>query len=650
MDGVVHTARELMEDAYTARLENFNRARADLLMVDGESQWSAEDREKRREDGRPCLTLNRLPGIVRRVSGRARRNRLSVNVTAVQEDIDVPDKGGSKKYTMAQVMEGRIRLIERKSQASRQAYATAVENAAACGLGWIRVIPQEPTGLQISPSADIRIKRVPNPMSIIGDPSSIELDGSDMDYAFCYQTMSEPEFKAKYPGASMTDVDTYTSDMQDRFLWFKQSGVVVAEYYHRKMVDDDLVILEDGRVLYGKEMELFGLIGSVNVAHERACKRPEIKSCVISGVEVLDERETLYIPWLPVVPVYGAERFVPGIGCIYESVIRHSHDAQRQYNYFSSGAAEAIDNDLKAPFAMTVEQIKGHEDQWEDSSDKYHPFLLYNHVDEQPPPQRLGMSKSIGAEIQMALMYSDDIKATSSVYDASLGARGNETSGRAIAIRDDQSELGQSVWHDNTELSVAQVGNICLWMTRLAIGVEEQTIRIMHEDGSYDRVTLNQLVEDDDGSFTVNDILSTTFEAAVTTGPGFDTEREEASQGLLEFMRIDPESAPLLGHLLVRNLNFPMAQEAARLLRSRLPAELVGSDEEKKQAEDQPPSPEQLEAQAKVAKAQADLIEAETAKLEAEMKMQGLEGGDLVETIRKVVAEAVAELLQGSAA
>ena len=52
------------------------------------------------------------------------------------------------------------------------------------------------------------------------------------------------------------------------------------------------------------------------------------------------------------------------------------------------------------------------------------------------------------------------MKATTGIYDASLGAKGNETTGRAIQARQQSSNLTVMHFLDNLERSFRQGGNI----------------------------------------------------------------------------------------------------------------------------------------------------------------------------------------------
>ena len=65
----------------------------------------------------------------------------------------------------------------------------------------------------------------------------------------------------------------------------------------------------------------------------------------------------------------------------------------------------------------------------------------------------------VGEAITMA-QASDDIKATTGIFDASLGAQGNETSGIAIRQRQSQAGLANAHFIDNLNRAIRQCGII----------------------------------------------------------------------------------------------------------------------------------------------------------------------------------------------
>ena len=78
-------------------------------------QWPDNVRSMREKDGRPCLTVNRIPQFVRQVTNnqRASRPAIAVNPTGDRSDPDV-----------AEVIQGVVRHIENKSDADAQAATT----------------------------------------------------------------------------------------------------------------------------------------------------------------------------------------------------------------------------------------------------------------------------------------------------------------------------------------------------------------------------------------------------------------------------------------------------------------------------------------------------------------------------------------------
>ena len=65
------------------------------------------------------------------------------------------------------------------------------------------------------------------------------------------------------------------------------------------------------------------------------------------------------------------------------------------------------------------------------------------------------------------------------------------------------------------------------------------------------------------------------YDVAVDTGPSFTTRRNAAVAGMTEFIRANPQSAPLLGDLLARNSDWPDPDEVANRM---APVRQAGDD------------------------------------------------------------------------
>jgi len=64
------------------------------------------------------------------------------------------------------------------------------------------------------------------------------------------------------------------------------------------------------------------------------------------------------------------------------------------------------------------------------------------------------------------------------------------------------------------------------------------------------------------------------YDLVVEAGPSFTTKREEAATFLLETMRANPQTAPLLMDVVARNQDFPEADKVARRFQAMLPPQI----------------------------------------------------------------------------
>jgi hypothetical protein len=188
-DDFLHEARKCFEQMVEA--ENHNRAEAedDIRFARLAEQWPDDIRTQRQRDGRPCLTINKLPAFIRQVVNDCRQNKPAIKVHPADSVADV---------ATAKIISGLIRHIEYASNADI-AYDTAVECAVTGGFGFLRI------GLDYahddSFDLDIKIDRVLNPFSVYGDPNSTAADSSDWNKAFIVERLSHEEFEREYAQA-----------------------------------------------------------------------------------------------------------------------------------------------------------------------------------------------------------------------------------------------------------------------------------------------------------------------------------------------------------------------------------------------------------------------------------------------------------------
>ena len=128
-DDVLAQAKEAFRLCEEREADNRREALDDLKFARLAEQWPAEIRKAREEEGRPCLTINRLPAFIRQVVNDARQNKPQIKCHPASSQADVET---------AEVLNGLIRQIEATSKAD-VAYDTALESAVTMGFGYFRI-------------------------------------------------------------------------------------------------------------------------------------------------------------------------------------------------------------------------------------------------------------------------------------------------------------------------------------------------------------------------------------------------------------------------------------------------------------------------------------------------------------------------------
>ena len=680
-DGFIAKARENARAGASYWSENWELAEADLKFISGD-QWPDQVRNERELEQRPCLTNNVLPTFVEQIIGDQLQNKPSIKINATDvtrvpdsetgEDTSLKIKSltSTKEYELAEVLQGIIKNIEYNCDAE-DAYDVAFQGAVEGAFSYLRVRSDYIADDQFE--QDLIIEAIENQFSVIIDPSAKKPDKSDMMWCFIDDQMLKDDFKEKYPNASMEPVNTDSVD--DVGSWFSEQTVRVSEYFTREAVVKDVCLLSDGRSIYKDDIEPVIdelLEQGVTIVRERKVKTFKTLWRKITGRDVLEGPIELKCSTIPVVPVYGKSTTIKKKK-IYRSAIRHSIDAQRMANYWDSAATEAVALAPKAPFSGTPEQIEGFEDEWESANTSNLSFLPFN---AQSPgdrgPQRQQPAIVPSAEISMSMQSSDKIKSTMGMFDASVGAQGNETSGRAILARQRESDTGSFRFIDNLSKAIRRVGRLLVELIP-TIYDTERVVRLKFPDETEDFIKLNEQIFDDESGkwITISDLSIGKYDVVVTTGPAYTTQRMEAADSLMQFAQAVPAAAGIIADLIAQNMDFPGADMMAERLKKILPPNVLSSKERAQLAEDQPeqdqPTPDQqiqmaeletkgqeieankMQAQADMAKAETELVKAQLQSAEAQAKLEEIEAGaangdKAYQQVRDLVAQALAEM------
>jgi hypothetical protein len=157
------------------------------------------------------------------------------------------------------------------------------------------------------------------------------------------------------------------------------------------------------------------------------------------------------------------------------------------------------------------------------------------------------------------------MKGVIGIYDAGLGNKSNETSGKAIVARQREGDVGTVVYIDNWSRSIRRTGEIIIGLMAHVYDTERM-IRIMGEDGKVDLKWINKpmgMQEIDEkgvasGEKIKNDVTVGAYDVVLETGPSYSTKREEAKDSMREFIQSAPETAPIIMDLYAKSQDWPL--------------------------------------------------------------------------------------------
>ena len=561
---IVQEAQERLEAAWIQDRENREDGFMDLKFLAGD-QWPNEIRLQREAQNRPCLTINRLPQFVNQVA-----NSVRVNPPAIKA---IP-AGGEATAELAEIYSGLMRQIQYRSNATN-VFANAVYYAVACGIGHFRIVTDfaDENGFD----QEILIKRIQHPLSVFWAPGSVEPDRSDAEYCLVSEMIGRKEFQKRFPDAAMTDFAAPEDlNAESGLFWANRDAVRVCEYWVKRPHERTIARLAGGETVDITEVDPEELRG-LEIVAQRKVKSHKIEHYLLSGEEILEGPNQWAGRYIPIFPVIGSETSLE-TKVIRSGLIRFSRDSQQLYNFWRSAAAESIALAPRAPFLATPAMIAKFKGQWDTQNTISRPYLLYEADPDVPGgrPMREPPPDIPAALVNESGMAADELKATTGVYDAALGAQSNEISGIAIRARASQGDISALHYQDNLMATLNHLGRVLIDLIP-NIYDSERTVRILQEDETHQPVRVNVPVMGVNGKpMLINDLNQGTYDVRVKIGPSYATRRAEAADAMLQFIQAVPQAASVAGDLVARNMDWPGADEIAERLKRMLPPQITG--------------------------------------------------------------------------
>lgn len=577
--------------------------------------WDEEQRKNRKN--RACYEFPILRSHWRQVVNDQKKARPGIKVRP-RRDATVKD---------ADLRAGLIRNIELESNAEF-AYDTGFELMTAAGFGAWRV-DTEYSDVDAW-ELDLKVKPIVDALSSVWlDPDHKLPHGGDANWGFVEETLSAEAFKAKYPDARMVDFDSASS--MGCGSWFSKEGVRIAEYWRKVPVKRTIALLSDGRSVDLEQMEealdeleAKGITIQTNGDGKlmvREVKGHKVVSSIVSGVEELDGPHDTVFKRIPIITCYANRHLIEG-KWHWCGMVRFSRDPQKLVNYNLTTGQEVLAKQPKSPYLITPKMLegKGVKAMWDKSNAIDAPYLPYTPDPAAPNgrPTREAPPDMPAAFTAMTQIAVDMLKASDGIFDASVGARSNETSGKAIMARQNEGDTATYDYQDALNMSIAETGKV-LGDSLAAVYDTPRQVRVVGRDGTEKFVGLYEEERDQQTGRTVkvNDLSKGKYDYAVTTGPGYDTQRMEFVDALVQLSQGNPLIAQGVPDLIIGAMDFPKAEEAAERLKLLLPPPIQAK---LSQGKDMPPevmqAMQQVEQQMQQIQQQAQQLAQEQMQVE----------------------------------
>ena len=601
-------------------------------------QWDQDVYNQRQNahPPRPCLVINKIPEKIDQVSGEFKQLRPSIKVSGVDSQSDP---------ITADIIAGTVRHIERNSDAFN-AYFTSHDSVLYCGRGNWRIdiedAEDDPFGIR-----DIVINRIVNSLSVTWDPGCLKKDKSDAGYVFISKDISEEEYKAEY-GAD-TPIDEWDDEIGSwGDNWHHDRMLRIVEYWWKEKRDKTYYQVERAGTLITVDK----LEENETAKQTKTVKVPKVRWAILTVNRILEgPHDDWPIQHLPIIHEMGKEVNINGKSHT-RGMTRFAKVPCQMYNYWSSAITEQVALAPKAPYLVTGPMIASYQSIWDSANISNNIYLPYD-IDPKAPtlyPKREAPPQLSTAMANELARVDHDIMAAMGLYQASLGDKGDEKSGRAIQAKQQQGTTGAFPFTSSFTTALTYSTKVIIALIPYVYDTERLQ-RILGEDGEEMAVPINArpdapIMQDPNLSKKmisqpregvtqhINDLTVGKYDVAVSIGPSYATQRQETIAMLMDFIKIMPPQVALnIGDLIANNLDMKEAGELRKRLRKMLPPGMVEPEPGEAPPPPQPPDPAILKAQMdaknkelelKIKEGELEIKYAEQERKEYETKLKGM--------------------------
>ncbi len=570
--GEAHKRFKRCEDWYATA---YARTQEDYKFANGDSdnnyQWPDRIWDIRYAQERPSLTINKVRQHNLQIINDAKQKKSGIKYRPI---------GDGATVWAANTFEGVARHIEDVSNATMHR-GLAIEFQVHSGLGYTRIV----TDYEHDKTFDqeIYIRSVPDPWSCYLDPDHVELDASDARYGFIFADRprdqveaEDPEHKGKLSARNAVD--------GAEIGWQREKTIRECEYYWIEEEEDELIGSFAGVTILRSQANPQIIKAWEAEAEQRnedlrkrRVVRKQLKWAKIIGSIVVEEHDCPGSS-IPIVPWIGEKTIIQD-QLDLKGHTRTLKDAQRMLNYNRSASVEFGALQSKTPYVGPFETYERFESYWKTANTENHAYLPYASRDDVgnplEKPERQQPPASAPAFLDGSNAAERDMMLASGQYEAELGAPSNEVSGRAINERQRQGDRATYHFIDNQAIAIRREGQIILELIPQVYDTR-RVKRVLGDDGTEAHVVIDPSSPAAYQALGADIIFNPTigkYAVVADVGPDFATQRQEAFNAIVQVLVQAPQLIPMIGDLLFKSADFPLADEIAERLKPGLQPE-----------------------------------------------------------------------------
>ncbi len=591
-------------------------------------QWKEEEAKLFEDYKKMPLTVNKIAPQVNHMLGEQRQNTPNLQI---QPTDDVEER-------TAEIRAALVKEIALNSHA-RTIFQTAFEQIVIGGFSAIAAYTEYSN--DDTNDQEIKVRAFKDPTKCFWDVGAESPCKTDGMYCGFSTVVSRKKFASIYGEQLEKKIGTTTSDSletDDMPMQISDSySITIFEIYERKARQETLYQLSNNRYVKSKEfnqLEKIEIDGKeviidngepVTIVKQREYPAYRVVHSKWAGDYEL-EKTDFHSKQLPI--LFGDQKsFWDKNGKqITRSFFKDAKDSQRFLNYLRTQTAYLIKVSRYDQFLVSKQNVRGNDTQamWRDPATQQG-GLWY---DESPNGNKPEQLRPAELPQSMQLQYetaSRDIQATTGIYDAQMGQRGNEISGDAIDARSEQGEYNTEVPRDSINRLITVLGEVIDEMIPSVYDTERSMYLDLKDTGET-KVSLNK-PKDEYGLEMENDMSKGKFKVRIMPGPSFERQKSQNLQSMDMVLSKQPQAFGLIGDLYVENLPMANSIEMRNRLRTIVPPEIIQAG---KTGQPLPPKPPQqdpmlmLKQQELQQKMMATQMEAQARAHELQLKEQEL--------------------------